>query len=76
MNTRIPRRDALKRIAATAGMLAAPAIVRGQTSIKGTGEVRVASLGGSFEDAQNRGVFQPFQTDSGISVKLIAYSGP
>ena len=61
MNTPIARREVLKRMAATASVLAAsPAIVRAQTSIKGTGEVRVASLGGSFEEAQNRGVFQPF----------------
>ncbi len=77
MKTRIPRREVLKKMAATAAVLvAAPAIVRAQTSIKGTGEVRVASLGGSFEDAQNRGVFQPFETDSGIKVRLVAYSGP
>ena len=60
MSTGISRRDALKTIAAGAGALVAPALVRGQTSIKGTGEVLVASLGGSFEDAQNKGVFLPF----------------
>ena len=77
MNSRIPRREALKIIAAAATAAAAgPAIVRAQTSIKGSGEVRVASLGGSFEAAQNRGVFQPFEQDSGIKVRLIAYSGP
>jgi putative spermidine/putrescine transport system substrate-binding protein len=76
MSTRITRRDALKTLAAGAGVLAAPAIVRGQTSVKGTGEVRVASLGGSFEEAQSRGVFQPFEKDSGIKVRLVAYTGP
>lgn len=76
METGISRRDALKTIAAGACALAAPAIVRAQPSIKGTGEVRVASLGGSFEDAQNKGVFQPFEKESGIHVQIIAYTGP
>ena len=76
MATGITRRTALKTIAAATGTLAAPAFVRGQTSIKGTGEVRVASLGGSFEDAQNKGVFEPFEKESGIKVRLIAYTGP
>jgi putative spermidine/putrescine transport system substrate-binding protein len=74
MSTGISRRDALKTI--VAGAFAAPAIVRGQASIKGSGEVRVASLGGSFEDAQNKGVFQPFEKESGIKVRLVAYTGP
>jgi len=76
MATGITRRTALKTIAAGAGALATPALVRGQTSIKGTGEVRVASLGGSFEDAQSKGVFEPFEKESGIKVKLVAYTGP
>ena len=38
--------------------------------------MRVASLGGSFEDAQNKGVFEPFEKESGIKVKLVAYTGP
>lgn len=76
MTARINRRKCLKTIAATAGLLAAPAFVRGQGSVKGTGEVRVASLGGSFEEAQNKSVFEPFEKESGIKIRLIAYSGP
>ena len=76
MTVRMHRRKYLKTIAATAGLLAAPAFVRAQGSVKGTGEVRVASLGGSFEDAQNKSVFEPFEKESGIKIRLIAYSGP
>ncbi len=76
MSKRYSRRDALRTIAVGASAIAAPVIVRGQTSFKGTGEVRVASLGGSFEEAQNKGVFQPFEQESGIKVRLIAYTGP
>ena len=76
MKRRIERRDCLKGIAAAVGLIAAPAIVRAQASIKGTGEIRVASLGGSFEEAQNRSVFEPFEKESGIKIRLIAYQGP
>ena len=76
MGSKIRRRDYLKFSGAAGFALAMPRIGYGQTAIKGTGEIRVASLGGSFEEAQNKGVFQPFQQESGIAVKLIAYNGP
>ena len=76
MTTRINRRECLKTIAATVGLVAASAIVRAQSSIKGTGELRVASLGGSFEEAQKKSVFEPFEKESGVKIRLIAYSGP
>jgi putative spermidine/putrescine transport system substrate-binding protein len=72
------RRDWLKGAGATvlAARLSKPALAQTDTLIKGTGEVVVASTGGSFEDAQRKAIFEPFQKDSGISVKIVAYTGP
>ncbi len=75
---RIGRRSYLKLSGAALAASALPQRVFAQTGspYKGTGEVRVASLGGSFEDAQRRGVFDPFEKASGIKVTAIAYQGP
>jgi putative spermidine/putrescine transport system substrate-binding protein len=43
-------------------------------NLKGTGEVRVQSWGGAFQDAQREAYFQPFQELSGITV--IESEGP
>jgi len=42
--------------------------------LKGTGEVRVVSYGGSFQAAQRRAYFEPFEKLSGI--KVIEFEGP
>ncbi|HLI12081.1 MAG TPA: ABC transporter substrate-binding protein [Alphaproteobacteria bacterium] len=77
MGDAIRRRSFLKSAAAVGLAAAVPKVAIAQSSLyKGSGEVRVASLGGSFEEAQNRGVFQPFQKLSGIKVDLVAYQGP
>ena len=72
------RREYLKLASAALAATMVPRWVFAQTAspYKGTGEVRVASLGGSFEDAQRRGVFDPFEKASGIKVTAIAYQGP
>jgi putative spermidine/putrescine transport system substrate-binding protein len=75
---KIRRSDSLRYIGA-AGLVAgfpSIAIAQSDSYYKGTGEVRVASLGGSFEDAQRKGVFDPFQKVSGIKVNLVTYEGP
>jgi putative spermidine/putrescine transport system substrate-binding protein len=78
MHMTMRRREWLKGAGATmlAAGLGRPALAQTNTLIKGTGEVVVASLGGSFEDAQRKAIFEPFQKDSGISVKIAAYTGP
>ncbi|MCD6030912.1 MAG: Tat pathway signal protein, partial [Thermomicrobiales bacterium] len=43
-------------------------------NLKGSGEVRVQSWGGAFQDAQREAYFQPFQELSGITV--IESEGP
>ena len=43
-------------------------------NLKGTGEVRVQSWGGAFQDAQREAYFMPFQELSGITV--IESEGP
>jgi len=72
------RREYLKLTGAALAAAVVPRRVFAQTAspYKGSGEVRVASLGGSFEEAQRRGVFEPFEKVSGIKVNAIAYQGP
>jgi putative spermidine/putrescine transport system substrate-binding protein len=43
-------------------------------NLKGTGEVRVCSFGGAFQDAQRKAYFKPFEELSGI--KVIESEGP
>lgn len=43
-------------------------------NLKGSGEVRVVSWGGAFQDAQRKAYFQPFEKLSGI--KVVESEGP
>lgn len=74
----IRRRDYLRLTGAALVTASIPRRVFAQTNspYKGSGEVRVASLGGSWEEAQRKGVFDPFEKISGIKVTTVAYSGP
>jgi putative spermidine/putrescine transport system substrate-binding protein len=72
------RRARLKQAVAL-GLSLTPALsARSQPTAAGRrpGEVVIASLGGSFEDAQRAAVFEPFQKDTGIATKIVAYTGP
>jgi putative spermidine/putrescine transport system substrate-binding protein len=40
------------------------------------GSVVVASLGGAWEDAQRVAIFEPFQKETGIELKIVSYMGP
>lgn len=51
-----------------------PAVTEIPESLKGSGEVRVASYGGTFQDAQREAYFKPFEQLSGI--KVIEAEGP
>ena len=75
---KMKRRDYLKLTGAALAAAAIPQRVFAQTSspYQGSGEVRVASLGGSWEESQRKGVFGPFEQASGIKVVSIAYNGP
>jgi putative spermidine/putrescine transport system substrate-binding protein len=42
-------------------------------SLKGTGEVRIATFGGTMQEAQHRAYFEPFEKLSGI--KVVAFPG-
>jgi len=42
-------------------------------TLKGTGEVRIATFGGSMQEAQQRAYFEPFEKLSGI--KVVAFPG-
>jgi putative spermidine/putrescine transport system substrate-binding protein len=71
------RRAILKQAVGLAAAASVPAsFAQTAPSIRGTGSVVVASLGGSFEDAQRQAVFEPFQKESGINVQIVAYTGP
>jgi len=58
---------------ATAALLAGGAANADEdlSRLKGSGEVVVTSGGGSWEDAQRKAFFEPFERDTGIKVVLI-----
>jgi putative spermidine/putrescine transport system substrate-binding protein len=45
-------------------------------ALKGTGEVRIATFGGTMQDAQQRAYFEPFEKLSGIKVRAFPGSDP
>jgi putative spermidine/putrescine transport system substrate-binding protein len=51
-----------------------PPVTEIPENLKGSGEVRVASYGGTFQDAQREAYFKPFEQLSGI--KVIEAEGP
>ena len=51
-----------------------PEVTEIPENLKGSGEVRVASYGGTFQDAQREAYFKPFEELSGI--KVIEAEGP
>jgi len=51
-----------------------PAVTEIPESLKGSGEVRIASYGGTFQDAQREAYFKPFEQLSGI--RVIEAEGP
>jgi putative spermidine/putrescine transport system substrate-binding protein len=83
--TRFGRRTALGLVGAG---LSAPFILRdsfGQTmpeltkipdSLKGSGEVRIATFGGTMQETQQKAYFGPFEQATGIKVKAFAGSDP
>src|SRR5471032_3161075 len=44
--------------------------------LKGSGEVRIATFGGTMQEAQQRAYFEPFEKATGIKVKAFAGSDP
>ncbi len=44
--------------------------------LKGTGEVRIATFGGTMQETQQRAYFEPFEKATGIKVKAFAGSDP
>jgi putative spermidine/putrescine transport system substrate-binding protein len=83
--TTFGRRTALGLIGTS---LSAPFILRdgwGQTmpeltkipdSLKGEGEVRIATFGGTMQETQQKAYFEPFEKATGIKVKAFAGSDP
>ena len=84
--TRFGRRAALGLVGG--GLLAAP-FIRGanaqaawpeQTSVpdilKGSGEVRIATFGGTMQDTQMKAYFEPFEKATGIKVRAFPGSDP
>lgn len=69
----ITRRHALAMLG-SAG-LAAPFVAAARAQ-SGSKTLVVASLGGSFEEAQRKTIFEPFQTETGIQVRVVAYTSP
>ena len=45
-------------------------------ALKGTGEVRIATFGGTMQEAQQRAYFEPFEKLSGIKVRAFPGSDP
>src|SRR5260370_36072451 len=45
-------------------------------ALKGTGEVRIATFGGTMQEEQQRGYFEPFEKLSGIKVRPFPGSDP
>jgi putative spermidine/putrescine transport system substrate-binding protein len=45
-------------------------------SLKGSGEVRIATFGGTMQDAQAKAYFEPFEKLSGITVRAFPGSNP
>lgn len=45
-------------------------------SLKGTGEVRIATFGGTMQDTQMKAYFEPFEKMSGIKVRAFPGSDP
>ena len=83
--TRFSRRSALGLVGAG---LSAPFVLRdgwGQTmpeltkvpdSLKGSGEVRIATFGGTMQETQRKAYFEPFEKATGIKVRDFAGSDP
>src|SRR5229473_5862912 len=53
-----------------------PEVTSIRDALKGTGEVRIATFGGTMQDAQQRGYFEPFEKLSGIKVRAFPGSDP
>ncbi len=71
MTTDFSRVAKLKRrtfLAGTAGLIAAPSILRGQ----GAGELIVRTPGGIYDDIMRRHVYDPFTKETGVKVTPVA----
>jgi putative spermidine/putrescine transport system substrate-binding protein len=83
--TRIGRRAALGMaglglaapfIRPSFGQTAMPELTKIPDSLKGTGEVRIATFGGTMQETQQKAYFEPFEKATGIKVKAFAGSDP
>jgi len=83
--TRFGRRSALGLVGAgLAAPFIRPSLAQGampeQTTIpdilKGSGELRIATFGGTMQETQQRAYFEPFEKETGIKVKPFAGSDP
>src|SRR5476649_2403095 len=83
--TRFGRRSALGLVGAgLAAPFIRPSLAQGampeQTTIpdilKGSGELRIATFGGTMQETQQRAYFEPFEKATGIKVKPFAGSDP
>ena len=67
-----PRRSSVRPARKPPGPRSRPS----RTSLKGTGEVRIATFGGTMQEAQQRAYFEPFEKLSGIKVRAFPGSDP
>jgi putative spermidine/putrescine transport system substrate-binding protein len=55
---------------------AMPEVTSIPDGLKGTGEIRIATFGGTMQETQQRAYFEPFEKLSGIKVRAFAGSDP
>ena len=53
-----------------------PELTKVPDSLKGSGEVRIATFGGTMQETQQKAYFEPFEKATGIKVKAFAGSNP
>jgi putative spermidine/putrescine transport system substrate-binding protein len=58
------------------GQAAMPELTKIPDSLKGSGEVRIATFGGTMQETQQKAYFEPFEKATGIKVKAFAGSDP
>jgi putative spermidine/putrescine transport system substrate-binding protein len=83
--TRFGRRSALGLVGAglaapfirpSFGQGAMPELTSVPDSLKGSGELRIATFGGTMQETQQKAYFEPFEKATGIKVKAFAGSDP
>lgn len=75
MTKQLPRLSRRSFLAGTAGTIAAPMLLRASSAAAESKSVAITGYGGSFQEAYNKCVANPFTQETGIKVKFVPKPG-